>query len=1246
MATYRLEAKIIGRAAGRSVVAAAAYRSGEQLVDHATGRSFDYTRRHGVDASEILTPEGAAFASREQLWNIVEQTERRCDAQLAREFIVSLPHELESSERRELVRSFVREEFLSLGLVADVSIHRPDSRGDERNHHAHILVTTRPLTPAGFGPKLRTINTRAQLRLWRERWEAHVNRALERANVRARVDHRSLRAQGLDSEPEPKQGPFATELERRGRRTFAGDERRTVRARNEAREQRRRAERARSLRPAALNQIIDAALEALSPLIDSFTAASVGRGRGRRSEAPSLEHPGHDRAKEWQAQLLSQHYGREILSSTLAQRWSVQRTENGIVFRNGASRLADAGSRISINGEAAKDVAAMLDLAERKGWTAIKVERGSATFKVAVMAAALQRGLDVVARGDDRQILAELRRLHAQSERARTAHPLDHDPAMPAAGAHHAESSDVAPDVPPAAAPRTQDVVVSETLQLLTQQNSTFTRKDLEKTLERFCASPEHLAELLVAAQTHPDVIHAGVDDRGVERFTTASLYATEERLLSQSLEMATSAGFAVPDRIAQKILRDRGLTPQQAEALQKCAAPNRFVAIVGLAGTGKSFLMKAYVDALKEAGYDVVCGALAGVPTDSLARDAGIADARTIAGWRVWLDSGNAFSAKTVFIGDEWGMVGSEDAAAITRALCDVGAKQIAIGDFLQLQPIAAGAPFRAVVERLPAENVARLDDVRRQEAEWMREATKLFGNGQPREALQLYEQHGRFVGHETREDAKREIAAAWLETHLEHPDKSQLILTYTRADTLDVNVQLRALKREHGELQGPDVTYKTSDGERAFAVNDRVFFTHPENRTLGVRNGTRAIVTAVDPEAKTLTLRIPEQEDRSLTVTMSEYNAIDYSDCCTTHKAQGQTVDVSHFLASSHRGLAMYLTYVAMSRHRQDAHLHWSKDQFKGVSQVYRVLSRVQPKDYTLDYSAQGAPNGFGQGIPHQGPASIAMRATHQIRAELRHVLYTAAHLRDTAAQELRAQAQRAYGAVTSWYSRIDEQLRELESRGIRGVVVTGTANTFHDRLTLLEQSVATALERALGAVREPVRNVAREDVQRRLATVCETLRARLDEIRAALDNRVAPLPAPDAVVASELHRLEQVAHSAGNAAARQSAEADLEAARARFARPDVLDAMWAAHRERAALVVEHVEIEQELRAERDELRMTLQRAASLERRLQQGVDRDFPDPAILELDGVDLVRSVEANLPADAAAGPSRDEPDRTR
>lgn len=217
MAIYHFAAQAISRSAGRSATAAAAYRAGEKIHDERTGQTFNYGKKSGVEHTEIMAPANAPewAHDRAKLWNAVEQAEKRKDSQVCREVEVSLPVELSHEDQCELVRGFVQKHFVDSGMVADIAIHRPK----RENPHAHILLTMRDISPEGFSQKNRNWNDKQLLEKWREQWAEHTNRALKRAGQSARVDHRTLEAQGIDRVPQIHIGAKTPEMEARGIRT-------------------------------------------------------------------------------------------------------------------------------------------------------------------------------------------------------------------------------------------------------------------------------------------------------------------------------------------------------------------------------------------------------------------------------------------------------------------------------------------------------------------------------------------------------------------------------------------------------------------------------------------------------------------------------------------------------------------------------------------------------------------------------------------------------------------------------------------------------------------------------------------------------------------------------------------------------------------------------------------------------------------------------------------------------------------
>lgn len=244
MAIYHASTQSISRSAGRSAVAAAAYRAGVELADVRTGLIHDYTRREkgSILSAEILLPDGGTV-DREALWNAAEQAEKRKDARTAREWVIALPAELNADERQALAHDFAQQLTTRYGVAVDVSIHQPDKAGDHRNHHAHILTTTRQVSRGDHGEpilgekatiELSDTKRRAlglepvaeEITALRQLWEQTANRHLERAGQGARIDHRSLKAQGLEQVPTTHLGPHVVQMERRGIATERGDQHR------------------------------------------------------------------------------------------------------------------------------------------------------------------------------------------------------------------------------------------------------------------------------------------------------------------------------------------------------------------------------------------------------------------------------------------------------------------------------------------------------------------------------------------------------------------------------------------------------------------------------------------------------------------------------------------------------------------------------------------------------------------------------------------------------------------------------------------------------------------------------------------------------------------------------------------------------------------------------------------------------------------------------------------------------------
>ncbi len=222
MAIYHYSVGIISRSKGRSATAAAAYRAAERIEDLRTGEIHDYRKKKGVDEKFILAPLSAPnwVYNREKLWNKVELSELRNNSQLSREINVAIPVELSESQQIELVKEFVQEQFVDEGMIADVAFHNLSSH----NPHAHIMLTMRNIEFDGFSKKKnRDWNKRELLEKQREAWAVHTNRALEKAEVDEKIDHRTLEEQGINRIPQIHLGANVNAMMKRGIATEKGD---------------------------------------------------------------------------------------------------------------------------------------------------------------------------------------------------------------------------------------------------------------------------------------------------------------------------------------------------------------------------------------------------------------------------------------------------------------------------------------------------------------------------------------------------------------------------------------------------------------------------------------------------------------------------------------------------------------------------------------------------------------------------------------------------------------------------------------------------------------------------------------------------------------------------------------------------------------------------------------------------------------------------------------------------------------
>jgi Ti-type conjugative transfer relaxase TraA len=332
------------------------------------------------------------------------------------------------------------------------------------------------------------------------------------------------------------------------------------------------------------------------------------------------------------------------------------------------------------------------------------------------------------------------------------------------------------------------------------------------------------------------------------------------------------------------------------------------------------------------------------------------------------------------VLVIDEAGMVGSRQLERIVSEASARGTKVVLVGDAEQLQPIEAGAAFRAIAERV---GYQELSGIRRQREAWQREASRDFARGEPGRAFDRYHQHGAIHFGESRSKAKEEPIRAWAEYRatqgVKKAEKVSLILAHTRTDVRELNLSTRTILKERGELgkevrvevarelAADDGTISIERGERCFAQGERVMFLK-NDRELVVKNGSLGTVAEVNKDSMRVVLDGAKR--REVGFALKDYAALDYGYAATVHKAQGATVDRTFVLATP--GMDRHLAYVGMTRHREGVELYAGRDDFKGFDEFKERLSRARPKDSTLDYAQRrGFDTARARGAEQEHPA-----------------------------------------------------------------------------------------------------------------------------------------------------------------------------------------------------------------------------------------------------------------------------------
>ncbi|HBF31814.1 MAG TPA: Ti-type conjugative transfer relaxase TraA [Rhizobium sp.] len=578
-------------------------------------------------------------------------------------------------------------------------------------------------------------------------------------------------------------------------------------------------------------------------------------------------------------------------------------------------------------------------------------------------------------------------------------------------------------------------------LAAIAKEKSVFDARDIAKYLHRYVDDLTLFQNLMAKIVGHPDLVKLQAEGLDPETGTLLPAKFSTRALIRIEAEMARRADHLVSDRrhgvdanIRNRILaaHDR-LSDEQRVAIERMTNQERLAVVVGRAGAGKTTMMNAAREVWEACGYRVVGGALAGKAAEGLEKEAGIAS-RTLASWQLALSRGkDVIDDKTVFIMDEAGMVASRQMADFIELVSRAGAKLVLVGDADQLQPIEAGAAFRSIADRV---GYAELGTIYRQHTQWMRDASMDLARGDVAKAMNAYQANGHLVRTRYKDEAIERMIADWSRDY--DPSKSTVMLAHLRDDVRRLNRMARDTLVQRGVIE-PGHAFRSEDGERSFAKGDQIVFLN-NDRDLGVKNGMMGRVVEADKGKVVVEIGDPgSDQQKRVSVVQRHYRNIDHGYATTVHKSQGATVDQVKVLGSL--SLDRHLTYVAMTRHREDVKFYYGGLSFEKNGGLIENLSKKGAKETTLDYAGLDHGGHNYAGMDHAG-SELYRQAVHY------------AHHRGL------------YGLRVA-KALIDNQYRWLVEQKARLQRLGSKLATVGERLGFMRMSVGTSIDPSVSAV-----------------------------------------------------------------------------------------------------------------------------------------------------------------------------------
>jgi len=492
-----------------------------------------------------------------------------------------------------------------------------------------------------------------------------------------------------------------------------------------------------------------------------------------------------------------------------------------------------------------------------------------------------------------------------------------------------------------------------QVLAALTRNNATFTERELDRYLAKHLgagldgtpdpATARDIADAKRAMLGHRGVLalHDRETGETAGRFTTIGVREQERATLADGAAVAGARHHqGVKARHHDAALKGRTLRDDQRAAFEHAVGAGGLKLVEGRAGTGKSYTLAAVRDAHEWAGYRVVGLA----PTNAVAQDLkadGFAEAGTVHSALFGIKNGRSpgWDRRTVLVVDEAAMLDSRVTGELLAEARQAGAKVVLAGDDRQLASIERGGLF---TELRKAHGAAEITEVTRQRVGWQRQAARDLAEGRFDSAVQVFDRHGAITWTADGDAARAALVERWKADTLADPRASRFVFAYTNADVSQLNAELRQVRRDRGELAGPDVRLETKHGAADFAVGDRVQFTDTDKKR-HIYNGNAGVITGLDTRTGQVTARLDAAAgaaSREVTWDAAEFDGFRHGYAGTIYKGQGKTLDHTYLLHTHHWRAAA--SYVALTRQREGAQVFVSTEVARDAAQLARQMGR----------------------------------------------------------------------------------------------------------------------------------------------------------------------------------------------------------------------------------------------------------------------------------------------------------------